>query len=176
MTDRMTGRSRGFAYCTYSNPEEAQNACNGGSNNSIEGHWLDVKPATRDPAICGIHHTNSSRSSSSRGGGGGRGGGGMQGSMNNNPYDSIPFGYTTTPPRPFNIGNNNMTTSPTSTSPYNRLSASRYPILPNTPTMGYRGRQLGGGGGGAMLPPSSSATQQQQQQQQPAAQYRASPY
>ncbi|KAF4753928.1 hypothetical protein FOZ62_007732 [Perkinsus olseni] len=59
MTDRMTGRPRGFAYCTYTTPEEAQAACNGGSNNSIDGHWLDVKPATRDPAICGPGRSSS---------------------------------------------------------------------------------------------------------------------
>ncbi|EER00132.1 Heterogeneous nuclear ribonucleoprotein G, putative [Perkinsus marinus ATCC 50983] len=53
MTDRVTARPRGFAYCTYSTPEEAQAACNGGSNNSIDGQWFDVKPATRDPAVCG---------------------------------------------------------------------------------------------------------------------------
>src|SRR5262245_8582414 len=66
MTDRATGRPRGFAFVTMSTPEEAQKAVEGMNGKSIDGRALTVNLARP-------------REEGSSGGGGGRrqyGGGG----------------------------------------------------------------------------------------------------
>jgi cold-inducible RNA-binding protein len=45
MTDRATGRSRGFAFVTMSSPEEAQQAIDALNGKSIEGRALTVNVA-----------------------------------------------------------------------------------------------------------------------------------
>jgi RNA recognition motif-containing protein len=60
MTDRATGRSRGFAFVTMSSPEEAQKAIDALSGKSIDGRALTV---------------NIARPREERPGGGGGGGG-----------------------------------------------------------------------------------------------------
>ncbi|KAF4758590.1 hypothetical protein FOZ63_008732, partial [Perkinsus olseni] len=53
MKDRITGRPRGFAYVTYSTPEEAQAAMDAGDANVLDGKWVDVKIATRGSSAPG---------------------------------------------------------------------------------------------------------------------------
>ncbi|HYG36457.1 MAG TPA: RNA-binding protein, partial [Clostridia bacterium] len=62
MTDRATGRSRGFAFVTMATPEGAQAAIQGTSGKDLKGRSLTVNEA----------RPREERS----GGGGGRGGGG----------------------------------------------------------------------------------------------------
>jgi cold-inducible RNA-binding protein len=68
MTDRESGRSRGFAFVTMSTPEEAQAAIQGMSGASLDGRDLTVNEA----------RPREDRPPRSGGGGGGgyRGGGG----------------------------------------------------------------------------------------------------
>jgi RNA recognition motif-containing protein len=61
MTDRTTGRPRGFAFVTMSTPEEAQKAME-----ALNGHSLDGRALT----------VNVARPPEERSGGGGGGGGG----------------------------------------------------------------------------------------------------
>ncbi|KAF4718271.1 hypothetical protein FOZ62_017825 [Perkinsus olseni] len=42
MKDRITGRPRGFAYVTYSTPEEAQAAMDAGDANVLDGKWVII--------------------------------------------------------------------------------------------------------------------------------------
>src|ERR1700761_8716994 len=60
VTDRETGRSRGFAFVTMGTPEEAQKAIEG-----MDGHTLDGRPL----------RVNEAEQRQPRGGGGGGGGG-----------------------------------------------------------------------------------------------------
>ncbi|KAF4653524.1 hypothetical protein FOL47_010476, partial [Perkinsus chesapeaki] len=62
MKDRVTGKPRGFAYVTYSTPQEAQRAINAGHANMIDGKWVDVKIATRGSIS---HSRNNATTSSS---------------------------------------------------------------------------------------------------------------
>ena len=61
MTDRVTGRARGFGFVTMSTPEEAQNAIQALNGASIDGRALTV---------------NMAKPREERSGGGGYGGGG----------------------------------------------------------------------------------------------------
>lgn len=61
MTDRSTGRSRGFAFVTMATPEGAQAAIQGMAGKDLKGRALTV---------------NEARPREERSGGGGRGGGG----------------------------------------------------------------------------------------------------
>ena len=60
ITDRATGRSRGFGFVTFANPEDAESA------RSLDGQDLDGRPMRVDSA----------NERPSGGGGGGGGGGG----------------------------------------------------------------------------------------------------
>jgi RNA recognition motif-containing protein len=60
MTDRQTGRARGFGFVTMSTPEEAQKAVEGLNGKSVDGRALTV---------------NVARPREERSGGGGGGGG-----------------------------------------------------------------------------------------------------
>src|SRR5215831_8768126 len=60
MTDRSTGRSRGFAFITMATPEGAQAAIQGAAGRDLKGRTLKV---------------NEARPREERGGGGGGGGG-----------------------------------------------------------------------------------------------------
>jgi len=64
ITDRDTGRPRGFAFVTMSNDEEAKQAIDALNGQEFEGRTLTV---------------NEARPRESRGGGGGGGGGGFRG-------------------------------------------------------------------------------------------------
>ena len=76
MTDRMTGRSRGFAFVSMSNADEAQAAINALHGASLDGRPLTVnvaKPREERPAGGGGGGGGGRREF--RGGGGGGGGG-----------------------------------------------------------------------------------------------------
>jgi cold-inducible RNA-binding protein len=65
MTDRETGRSRGFAFVEMENESEANNAINALNGYNLDGRNLNVNEARPKPDRGGF------------GGGGGRPGGGM---------------------------------------------------------------------------------------------------
>ena len=76
MMDRMTGRSRGFAFVTYSTPEEAQKAIEAMHGAQLDGRALTVNVARpkeeRPPG--GGGRDRGPRREFGGGGGGGRGG------------------------------------------------------------------------------------------------------
>src|SRR4051812_6834513 len=69
VTDRMTGKSKGFAFVTMSSPQEAQQAITAMNGKVLDGRNLTVNEA----------RPREERSGGSRGGGGGGGGGGYRG-------------------------------------------------------------------------------------------------
>ena len=81
MMDRMTGRSRGFAFVTYSTPEEAQKAIEAMSGAQLDGRALTVNVARpkeeRPPG--GGGRDRGPRREFGGGGGGGYSGGGSRG-------------------------------------------------------------------------------------------------
>ena len=81
MMDRMTGRSRGFAFITYSTPEEAQKAIAAMNGQQLDGRALTVNIARpkeeRAPGGGGGGRDRGPRRD--YGGGGGGGGGGYSG-------------------------------------------------------------------------------------------------
>lgn len=68
ITDRMSGRSKGFAFITMGTPEEAQNAINTLNGKDVNGRAMNVSEARP-------REERSDRGFGG-GGGGGRGGGG----------------------------------------------------------------------------------------------------
>ena len=79
MMDRMTGRSRGFAFVTYSTPEEAQKAIEAMSGAQLDGRALTVNVARpkeeRPPGGGGGGRDRGPRREFGGGGGGGSRGG-----------------------------------------------------------------------------------------------------
>ena len=79
MMDRMTGRSRGFAFITYSTPDEAQKAIAAMHGAQLDGRALTVniaRPKEERPPGGGGRDRGPRRE---YGGGGGGGGGGYSG-------------------------------------------------------------------------------------------------
>jgi RNA recognition motif-containing protein len=68
MTDKMTGKSRGFAFVTMSTPEEAQAAIDGLNGKELDGRRINVN-------IARPKEDRPSGGGGGYGGGGGRGGG-----------------------------------------------------------------------------------------------------
>ncbi len=86
MMDRMTGRSRGFAFVTYSTPEEAQKAIEAMNGAQVDGRALTVnvaRPKEERPPGGGGRDRGPRREGGGGygggGGGGGYGGGGSRG-------------------------------------------------------------------------------------------------
>jgi RNA recognition motif-containing protein len=82
MMDRMTGRSRGFAFVTYSTPEEAQKAIAAMNGAQIDGRALTVniaRPKEERPPGGGGRDRGPRREGGGGGYGGGGGGGGYGG-------------------------------------------------------------------------------------------------
>jgi RNA recognition motif-containing protein len=82
MMDRMTGRSRGFAFVTYSTPEEAQKAIAAMNGAQIDGRALTVniaRPKEERPPGGGGRDRGPRREYGGGGGGGGYSGGGSRG-------------------------------------------------------------------------------------------------
>jgi len=79
MMDRMTGRSRGFAFITYSTPDEAQKAIAAMNGAQLDGRALTVniaRPKEDRPAGGGGGRDRGPRRDFGGGGSGGGGGGG----------------------------------------------------------------------------------------------------
>src|SRR5690349_24746714 len=79
VTDRATGRPRGFAFVTMSTPEEAQKAIEALNGASVDGRALTVnvaRPREERPGGGGGGGGGGRRGGYDRGGGGGGGGGG----------------------------------------------------------------------------------------------------
>ena len=72
VTDRMTGKSKGFAFVTMSSPQEAQNAITGMNGKVLDGRNLTVNEARP-------REERPSGGGGGRGYGGGGGGGGYSG-------------------------------------------------------------------------------------------------
>ena len=82
MMDRMTGRSRGFAFITYSTPEEAQKAIAAMHGAQLDGRALTVniaRPKEERPPGGGGRDRGPRREYGGGGGGGGYSGGGSRG-------------------------------------------------------------------------------------------------
>jgi len=83
MMDRMTGRSRGFAFITYSTPEEAQKAIAAMHGAQLDGRALTVNIARpkeeRPPGGGGRDRGPRREYGGGSGGGGGYGGGSSRG-------------------------------------------------------------------------------------------------
>ena len=80
--DRMTGRSRGFAFVTYSTPEEAQKAIEAMNGAQLDGRALTVniaRPKEERPPGGGGRDRGPRRDFGGGGSGGGYGGGGRSG-------------------------------------------------------------------------------------------------
>ena len=75
VTDRVTGRPRGFAFVTMSKPEEAQAAITGLNGKSVNGRNITVTEARPREERGG----GGGGGGGYRGGGGGGGGGGYRG-------------------------------------------------------------------------------------------------
>src|SRR6266404_3394837 len=79
ITDRATGRSRGFAFVTMATPEGAQAATQGASGKSLKGREIKVSEAREREGGGGGGGGGGRRGGyGGGGGGGGRGGGGYR--------------------------------------------------------------------------------------------------
>jgi RNA recognition motif-containing protein len=83
ITDRMSGRSKGFAFVTMSSPEEAQNAINTLNGKELNGRAMNVSEARPreerpDRGFGGGGGGGGRGGYDRRGGGGGGGGGGRR--------------------------------------------------------------------------------------------------
>lgn len=81
VTDRATGRSRGFGFVTYTQDQDALNAIQGMNGTELEGRMIRVNEAEqREPRSGGDRpfRSNNFRDGGDRGGFGGGGGGGGQ--------------------------------------------------------------------------------------------------
>jgi cold-inducible RNA-binding protein len=74
VTDRSTGRPRGFAFVTMSSPEEAQKAIEGLNGRDMGGRALNVNAAREREERPGGGGGGGRRGYGGGGGGGGRGG------------------------------------------------------------------------------------------------------
>jgi RNA recognition motif-containing protein len=82
MMDRMTGRSRGFAFITYSTPDEAQKAIAAMHGAQLDGRALTVniaRPKEERPPGGGGRDRGPRREYGGGGGGGSYSGGGSRG-------------------------------------------------------------------------------------------------
>jgi RNA recognition motif-containing protein len=86
ITDRMSGRSKGFAFVTMGTPEEAQNAINTLNGKDVNGRAMNVSEARpreersdRGGGGGGYGGGGGGGGRGGRGGGGGGGGGGRGG-------------------------------------------------------------------------------------------------
>lgn len=79
ITDRESGRSRGFGFVTYDNDEDGQDAIREENGADFMGRTLRVSEAQdKQRSSNGRGHRNGNRNGNHRGGGGGGGGGGHQ--------------------------------------------------------------------------------------------------
>jgi len=81
ITDRATGRSRGFAFVTMSTPEGAKAAVEGANLKNVKGREIKVSEAREREGRPGGGGGGGGRGGDRRGGGGGgdrRGGGGWR--------------------------------------------------------------------------------------------------
>ena len=76
ITDRMSGRSKGFAFVTMGSPEEAQNAINTLNGKDVNGRAMNVSEARPREERPGGGGGGGGFGGGRGGGGGGRGGGG----------------------------------------------------------------------------------------------------
>jgi len=76
MQDKMTGKSRGFAFVTMSTDEEAQKATEQFNGKDLQGRSLTVNEARPREDFAGSGGGNRGGGNRSGGGGGGYGGGG----------------------------------------------------------------------------------------------------
>jgi RNA recognition motif-containing protein len=77
ITDRMSGRSKGFAFVTMGSPEEAQNAISSLNGKDVNGRAMNVSEARpREERPGGGGGGGGYGGGGRGGGGGGRGGGG----------------------------------------------------------------------------------------------------
>lgn len=86
ITDRETGRSRGFGFVTFARDEDAQNAISGMNGKDFDGRQITVNEARdREPG----ESRGGGGGGGGRGGRGGRGGGGGggRGGDRNDGYD-----------------------------------------------------------------------------------------
>src|SRR6476469_5130769 len=79
ITDRMTGKSKGFAFVTMNSPEEAEKAIQAMNGKSLDGRSLTVNIARPREERGGGGGGGGGYSGGSRGGGGGGGRGGYGG-------------------------------------------------------------------------------------------------
>ncbi|MFT5432548.1 MAG: cold-inducible RNA-binding protein, partial [Myxococcota bacterium] len=75
ITDRETGRSRGFGFVTYSSEDEAQSAIGQMNGTSLDGRTLNVNEAQDRRGGGGGGGSGGGGGGGYRGGGGGGGGG-----------------------------------------------------------------------------------------------------
>jgi RNA recognition motif-containing protein len=77
ITDRMSGRSKGFAFVTMGTPEEAQNAINSLNGKDVNGRAMNVSEARprEERPDRGFGGGGGGGGRGGRGGGGGGGGG-----------------------------------------------------------------------------------------------------
>jgi RNA recognition motif-containing protein len=83
ITDRETGRSRGFGFVTMANNDGAQNAIRALNGNSLEGRALVVNEAREQQGGGGGFRRSGAGGYGGGGGGGGYGGGGGNGGGGN---------------------------------------------------------------------------------------------